>query len=222
MNQTFPQPILLKVYSFSVILALTACIYALLKPGISSPIYPKEKMDQALKAISSEPLISSSETKLDKDSSERKFSALYTYNYKDGSKVLATIARVKKRDDFKIETYGLLTKNIDPIYLKSPSFVNSIPASLSGMIGKDKYIQTCIVPKSTKLDENDFRLNNLTSIVEKLNPRPNTLMDKVMGTKKNIDYSCLVLTYKPARTTNKFPPANWEAIVMNVQAALTL
>jgi hypothetical protein len=212
----------LRVYAFTVVLALAACIYAFLKPGISSPIYPDVKIDKALKDISLGPLISSSEIKLNKDSSDRKLSALYTYNYKDGSKILASIVRVRKRDDFKIETYGLLTKNIDPIYLKNSSPVKNVPPSLSGMIGTEKYIQTCIVPKSTRLDESDFRLNNLTSIVENLNPRSNTLFDKIIGTKKNIDYSCLVLTYKPASSLNEFPPPNWNKIVKHFQEALSL
>jgi len=222
MNRIITYPMVLRVYAFTLVLALAACIYAFLKPGISSPIYPKVNIDKALKDIGLGLPISSSEKQLNKDSSDRKLSALYTYNYKDGSKILATIVRVRKRDDFKIETYGLLTKNIDPIYLKNANAVKSVPASLSGLIGTEKYIQTCVVPKSTRLDESDFRLNNLTSIVEKLNPRPNTLFDKIIGTKKNIDYSCLVLMYKPASSLNEFPPSNWNRIVKHFQEALSL
>jgi hypothetical protein len=221
MNRMLTYPMVLRVYAFTVFLALAACIYAFVKPGISSPIYPEVKMENALKDISLGVLISSSETKLDKDSSDRKLSALYTYNYKDGSKILATIVRVRKRDDFKIETYGLLTKNIDPIYLKNANPVITVPASLSGTIGTEKYIQTCVVPKSKRLGENNFRLNDLTSTVEKLNPRSNTLFDKIIGTKTNIDYSCLVLTYKPASSLNEFPPSNWNRIVKQVQGALS-
>jgi hypothetical protein len=222
MNHIVPSTTLtLRIYSLAVFLALMACIYAFLKPGISSPDFPEIRMKKALNEIGTESLISTSKTVLNKDSSDRTVSPLHTYRYSAGSKVLAAMVRVKKRDDFKIETYGLLTKNIDQIYLKNSNVLLSIPPSLHGMIGKDKYIQTCVVPKTTNVEESDFRLDNLTTIVEKLNPASDRLLDKIMGTKKHIDYSCLVLTYKPANNSVRMPPENWTKIIKNVQAALS-
>jgi hypothetical protein len=179
----------LRVYVFSVLLALSACIYAVFKPGISPPIFPEASMRNALNHIGNESLTSTSKRTLNKDSSDRTTSFLYTYNYSDGSKIMAVMVRVKKRDDFKIETYGLLTKNIDPIYIKNSTIVPSTPPSLSGVIGKDKFIQTCIVPKTRN----------------------------IIGLKKHIDYSCLVLTYKPAIDSLGLPPKNWPILIRKVQ-----
>lgn len=178
-------------------------------------------MQKALIDIGSGSLISTSTTKLDKDSSDRTASSLHTYNYSDGSKLLAAIVRVRKRDDFKIETYGLLTKDIDQIYLKNSIISPSTPPSLSGMIGQDKYIQTCVIPGTRDIKDSDFRLDNLTAIVEKVNPGSDSLLDKIMGTKKHIDYSCLVLTYKPATDSAIIPPKNWPIIIKEIQKVLS-
>jgi hypothetical protein len=220
MNHKVAPPILLRFYVVVLFFSAVASLYVFFKPGILSPVYPEEKMKRSLEKINSASLISSSKKEVNKDSSDRKLSAIYAYNFNDGSRILAAKVRVRKRDDFKIETYGLLTKNIDPIYLKSASFVNSSPPSLSGMIDKDKFIQTCVVPKSSKLEESDFRLDRLLSIVESLNPTSNTLLDKFLGTKKNIDYSCLVITYKPSPNSQAMPPDNWKQLIRAVQRAL--
>ncbi len=212
----------LRVYSLSVLIALGACIYAMLKPGLSVPVYPERKMNSALKSTGTESLISMTKSTLKKDTSDRTVSPLYSYIYSDGSKIMATLVRVKKRDDFKIETYGLLTKNIEPIYLKNSSFVASTPPSLSGMIGKDRFFQTCIIPKSKTPEEIDFRLDRLLTTLKQVNPASDSLLDKIMGTKKYLDYSCLVLTYKPSKASQLMPPNSWQIITRNVQKALSM
>ncbi|MEB3318200.1 MAG: hypothetical protein VKO39_08705 [Cyanobacteriota bacterium] len=209
-----------RFYIVLVFLSAVASFYVFFKPGILSPVYPEEKMKRSLTTIDSATLISSTKKAVNKDSSDRKLSPVYTYNYSDGSKILAAKVRVRKRDDFKIETYGLLTKNIDPIYLKNSSFVKVVPPSLSGMIGNDKFIQTCVIPKSKQVEDSDFRLDNLLSTVERLNPTADSLFDKFLGTKKNIDYSCLVITYKPASNVKTLPPDNWKQIIRSVQTVL--
>lgn len=214
-------PILIKFYGSMIVLSLAACIYAFLKPGISSPLYPDTRMDRALKSINHLSLISSKKTLLNNDSTDRKTSPLFTYRYNDGSQILAAIVRVKKRDDFKIETYGLLTKNIDQLYIKNSNIILSDPPSVYGSIGKSKYIQTCIIPNSKRTGDSDFRLANLTSTIEQLNPHSNTLLDKIMGTKKIIDYSCLVLAYKPGQNLKEMPPKDWQEIVRHAQGALS-
>lgn len=220
MNKTVSQLILLRFYTPLVIISLAACIYAYFKPGIISPNYPEAEMKKALTSINSSHLLSKTKKALNQDTSDRKLSSLFVYNYNDGSKVLATIARVRKRDDFKIETYGLLTKGVEPIYLKNSTFVNSTPYSIIGMIDKSKSIQTCIIPKTTRIEDPDIRLSALTSTVEKLSPNSSTLLDKILGTKKSIDYSCLVLTYIPQQHHQNFPIENWNVIVKNAQEAL--
>jgi hypothetical protein len=217
MQSTASPRMTLRVYVFSVLLALSACIYAVFKPGISPPIFPEASMRNALNHIGNESLTSTSKRTLNKDSSDRTTSFLYTYNYSDGSKIMAVMVRVKKRDDFKIETYGLLTKNIDPIYIKNSTIVPSTPPSLSGVIGKDKFIQTCIVPKTRNIKDSDFRLDRLTEIAESVHPSSSTFLDKIIGLKKHIDYSCLVLTYKPAIDSLGLPPKNWPILIRKVQ-----
>jgi len=220
MNKPVNHFVLARFYTPMVILSFAACIYAYFKPGITSPSYPDVEMKKALTKINSATLLSETKTTLDKDTNDRKLSPLFTYSYNDGSKILATIARVNKRDDFKIETYGLLTKNVEPIYLKSASFVNSIPYSITGMIGNNKSIQTCIIAKTNRLEESDIRLSALTSTLDNLYPNSNTLLDKILGTKKHMDYSCLVITYIPGQNHQKIPTENWITIVKNTQEAL--
>ncbi|MFN9644483.1 MAG: hypothetical protein ACK6BG_05030 [Cyanobacteriota bacterium] len=219
-NQASPR-MTLQVYIFTLSLSILACLYVVFKPGISSPIYPEVKMRSALNNPELGSLASSTKTALNKNSSERTTSHLHTYNYRDGSKVMAVMVRVKKRDDFKIETYGLLTKNIEPIYIKNSATTSSIPPSLSGFIGKDKFYQTCIVPKATNINDSDFRLDNLTRIVESVNPSSASLFDKIMGWKEHIDYSCLVLTYKPANSSDTIPSKSWQKLIQDVQKNLS-
>ncbi|MFN9546478.1 MAG: hypothetical protein ACK6AD_05330 [Cyanobacteriota bacterium] len=220
MNASVSHPSLIKVYTSVALLSLIACIYAYFKPGISSPIYPDKKMRIALKQIGGESLVSSRSISLNKDTSDRKLSPLFIYNFENGSKILTAIVRVKKRDDFKIETYGLLTKNIEQIYLKNTTFTDVVSPSITGSVGNTQYIQTCIVPKSTKVEESDVRLSNLISIVERLNPRSDTLLAKIMGNKKNIDYSCMVITFKPASGLKVMPSQEWKEIIKHAQEAL--
>jgi hypothetical protein len=219
MHNQLPQKLLFQTYLFVLFVCSIFTIYTVLKPGISSPPYP-EKLDQFFKQIGSSQLTSTTQIKFKKNSSDRTTSPIYKYSYDDGSKILATIVRVRKKDDFKIETYGLLTKNIDPIYLKNSSFVNTTPPSHSGVVGKNKFIQTCVIPGSSKLADSDFRLAPLTATVERLNPRKKSLLDRFLGTAKSIDYSCLVLTYQIPASSNQIPPQNWQTIVSNVQDAL--
>jgi hypothetical protein len=221
MTHKLSSPLLLKTYTFIVILSIASCLYVFLRPGIRPPIYPANKLTSALQDLGSSKLVTTTSTHLNKDSSDRTISPIYTYNYSNNSKLLATMVRVRKRDEFKIETYGLLTKNIEPIYLKNSMATPGIPPSLSGTIGKDTYLQTCIVPKSTRIEEADFRLNNLTSIVERLSPSSSSSLDKLLGNKKIIDYSCLVLTFKSSSQSKDQVHKNWRQIISNVQKALS-
>jgi len=218
-NQISPRTLRF-TYVSMVFLSGFAFIYALLKPGITSPIYPSVEIEKALGKIDSASLISFKKVILNNDTSDRKLSPLFRYMYDDGSQILATMVRVRKRDDFKIETYGLLTKNIDPIYIRNSSFINSTPPSMAGLIDKVESIQTCVIPKTTQLEQSDVRLNSLTSTVERLSPQSNTLLTKVLGTKKDVDYSCLVVTYMPSRKFQRLPSNNWVTIVKKVQEAL--
>jgi len=220
MNTNLSPLLLLRVYGSILVFASFFSIYSLLKPGIESPVFPTQ-LSKVLSHIGLSTLTSSTKLDFSKDSSDRKSSPIYKFFYNDGTSILATMVRVRKRDDFKIETYGLLTKNIDPIYLKNSTFIDSVPPSQVGSVGKNKFIQTCVIPGSTKLSENDFRLAGLTSTVERLNPRKKSLLDKFLGTVESIDYSCLVLTYQYPADLTKQPPKNWSEIVGSVQKALS-
>jgi hypothetical protein len=220
MDKQIRHSLLTRVYVSTLFISLAACIYSYFKPGITVPQYPEKEMKEALIRINSASLISTKTTTLGSGTSDRQVSSLFTYSYDDGSKVLAAIVRVKKRDDFKIETYGLLTKNLEPIYLKSPNFIDSAPYAVSGMIGKKKAIQTCIIPKTTDIKSGDIRLANLTTTLEDLTPHSNTIVDRIVGSRYNIDYSCLVLTYVPAGLNFETPPKEWPLIAKNVQSAL--
>jgi hypothetical protein len=209
-----------RVYGSLLFLSLSACLYSYFKPGIFSPTYPAQSIKEALGSLDSEPLTSATQETLDKDTSDRKLSPLYTYKYSDGSQVLGVLVRVRKRDDFKIETYGMLTKDIEEIYIKNPRFTAMVPYSLIGSLNQKNSIQTCIVPQSTKLDDVDIRLSNLISSAESLHPQSFSLTDKLLGLKKDIDYACLVLTYQPASQDQTLTSNRWKTIVKNVQTAL--
>lgn len=220
MNLYLSSLFLSRVYGSLLVVASFFSVYSLLKPGIETPDFPKQ-LSRILNKVGTSKITSSKKLDFTKDSSDRKFSPIYKFSYEDGSNILATMVRVRKRDDFKIETYGLLTKNIDPIYLKNSTFIDTIPPSHVGSVGKNKFVQTCIIPGSTKLSDSDFRLAGLTSTVERLNPRKKNLLDKFLGTVESIDYSCLVLTYQYPSASMTEPPKNWSEIVSSVQKALS-
>lgn len=199
---------------------MTGTIYVVVKPGISVPNFPDNQLSNVLKRVGSSTLTSLTKLHVDKNSSDRKLSPIYKYSYSDGSSLLATIVRVRKRDDFKIETYGLLTKNIDPIYLTNSTVLDIVPPSLLGTISNTKFIQTCIIPGTTKLEDIDFRLGNLTAIIEKLYPKKTSIFDKLLGTRKHINYSCLVLTYQVSSHPNDVSIKKWQSLVREVQGAL--
>jgi hypothetical protein len=212
--------LLLQTYILSLISSLIGTTYVLVKPGISVPTFPDNQLSSVLKRVGSSTLSSLTKLDVDKNSSDRKLSPIYKYSYSDGSSLLATIVKVRKRDDFKIETYGLLTKNIDPIYLKNSTFLDIVPPSLLGTVSNTKFIQTCIIPGTNRLEDSDFRLGNLTTIIEKLYPKKTSIFDKLLGTRKHINYSCLVLTYQLSSNPNDLSIKKWQNLVREVQSAL--
>lgn len=199
-----------------------ACLYAFFKPGIEPPIYPGPKLMEALRDAGRGQIIETKVRSLDKDSSDRKFSKLYRYKLADGNELSALVVRVRKQDDFKIESYGLLTKNVEPVYIKSPLFRDSVPYSMLGRIGDYSAIQTCIVPFSLKQNQADVRLAALTSTVKSLSKdSDNHLLSKIFGFNKRYDFSCLLLTYKLSKSIISDDDFKvWSAIVQQVQKAL--
>lgn len=193
-----------------------------MKPGISPPIYPARKIADALDSVDNSKLVTSSINSLDKNDSDRKFSNLHHYKFENGSEILSVLARVRKKDDFKIESYGLLTKNISPIYMKSPRFLDKVPYSMIGLIENKRSLQTCIVPLTAKTEQVDVRLSSLTSTVKLISGQnEENFLSKILGFKKRYDYSCLVLTYKPAAGDDQaLNLKTWNSIVQNVQRAL--
>lgn len=206
-------------YLILIALALLASGYSYFKTGISSPVYPSILTSRLLALDSIEPPISTSSKLLDEDTSDRMLSPMHQYTFRDGSKLLAVMVRIRKRDDFKIETYGLLTKGIEPIYIKSPSFNNAVPYSMLGVINGKEALQTCVIPGTTKLDQVNVQLFPLLSQAEQLAGSSQSLSSKFLGTDDRSDYSCLVLTYHPKSV--KGATKAWTSIIENAQLALS-
>jgi hypothetical protein len=218
------------IYTILLFASIAFSLHSFFKPGIVAPQYPASLIRNSLNEINGDKLTSTSMTTLENDSTDRKPSALYAYKYNSGSEIRASLVRVKKRDDFKIETYGLLTKNLDPIYIRNPISNISVPFSSSGKIGSRDAIQTCIIPHTTKIEQADIRLQPLTTIAENLKPSTsNFFYDKILGKKKTVEYTCLVLTYLPVKNFSNLANnsaeylnqvRNWQTIVQSVQTAL--
>lgn len=211
-----------KVYSFLISLAVIASSYSLFRPGIAKPSYPDSLTSALLAKGFDLPLIASEEKNLEKDSTDRKISNLHHYKFADGSELLSLIVRLRKKDDFKIEGYGQLTKGFDPIYMESPVFSNRIPYSMVGLIKGNKYYQTCLIPGSRRLEQVDVRLYPLVALAESFVVRKRDLVSKVFGTVDKTDYSCMVLTFKLAPKKDEFSNTQtWISIINNIQKTLS-
>ncbi|MFN9070565.1 MAG: hypothetical protein ACK54Z_04370 [Cyanobacteriota bacterium] len=220
----FPKLLLKDFYFLFLFLAFSACMYVLVKPGISKPFHPtlKLKDTEALRFHHGSKLVSSESINLNKDTSDRKLSRLETYDFSDGSQLLSLMVRVRKEGDFKIEGYGLLTKNIDQIYMENSTFSNAIPYSMIGILNNKKAYQTCIVPSSTNINQVDVRLAPLTSMVKKSSQSDaNRFLLKLFGLERMQDYSCLVLTYIPPANSNDDTNAKlWASLVQYLQGSI--
>ena len=209
------------IYFFFIFFSLLASLYSLFVPGISKPIFPSGKMRENLLQLDLPSLLSFKKIDAAKDSSDRKLSSIYHYRFSDGSDLFATVVRVRKRDDFKIETYGMLTKGISEIYIKNPRMTNLVPYSIYGLINNRDSIQTCIIPGTTSLDKVDIRLSSLTASVRDLNASESNLTSKFLGTEKVRDYSCLILTYQPSTVLNPSDRSRtWNSMIKLSQLAL--
>lgn len=209
------------IYLFLLFFSFLACIYSFFVPGISKPDFPSARMKESFLQLDSHNLRSIKVIKSAKDSSDRKFSSTYHYSLSDGSNIFATVVRVRKRDDFKIETYGLLTKGISELYINNPRMTNSVPHSIYGSLNDRDSFQTCIVPGTTKLDQVDIRLGSLTAVVKDMDSTTRNLLSKVLGTEKIHDYSCLVLTYQPSSVLSLSDrSSSWNSIIELAQIAL--
>jgi len=206
-------------YIILLVVALVASFYSFFKTGIATPTYPS-LLHSKLKTLSFiQGLATQSSIAIDKETSDRKLSPMYQYNFKDGSILKAIMVRVRKRDDFKIETYGLLTKGIDEIYIKSPTFIPNIPYSMIGLIAGKKSLQTCILPGTKNLDEVNVQLFPLIAQADRLAGNSQSLLSKFLGTDDRADYSCLVLTYQPHSLGSA--KDQWETIIHTVQLAMS-
>ena len=209
------------IYVLVLVFSFLASLYSFFVPGISKPNFPVGKMREYLLQLDYPSLVSFKKTDTARDSSDRKLSSIYHYRFSDGSDLYATLVRVRKRDDFKIETYGLLTKGISELYIKNPRMTNSVPFSIYGLINNRDSLQTCIIPGTTKLDQVDIRLSSLTSSVRNLNTSASNIPSKLLGTEEALDYICLVLTYQPSIALNKLARSRtWNSMIELAQLAL--
>lgn len=210
-------------YIVLILISTIACSYSFFKPGIASPPYPSSQFTKSLVTIEPQPF-STLIKDLKNDSSDRKLSKLHQYKFSDGSELLALMVRVRKRDDFKIETYGLLTKGIDPIYIKSPMFNSIVPYSMEGKIGHRYAFQTCVIPGSSRLDQASVQLTPLLDFIDHAKEGSSrSLFSKLIGTADQSDYSCLVLTYFSSTTnsSSKVTRDRWSSIVARSQLVLS-
>ena len=206
-------------YVFLALLGLFACFYSYYRSGISSPVFPS-LLTSKLKALSSgDQLVLSKTFSLTEDTSDRKLSQVTRYTFHDGSQLFAVMVRVRKRDDFKIETYGLLTKGIDLIYIQSPFFSSAIPYSMKGSIKGVKTLQTCVIPGTTKLEQANVQLFPLLSEADRLAGSSKSILSKLLGTDDRSDYACLVLTFQPNSIQTSIK--HWQAIVNAAQLSMS-
>lgn len=208
------------IYVFLIIMSSLGCIFSSQNSKISIPIFPDLTVKDALESLPSSKLIKVSESPLDANSSDRHFSPLYSYFFKDSSRLLIVNARVKKRDDFKIETYGLLTKGIDQIYLENSRFISS-PNSLRAFVDKKPVYQSCIIPGSNQLNDIDVRLNPLTSFIERKSNSSKNVITRVFGIDRKRDYSCFIITFFPnANLSEDEQLKDWKTILTKLQQVL--
>ena len=206
-------------YVLLALLAMFACFYSYYRTGINSPIFPTLLTAKVKTLGRSDQAILTKTFKLVDDTSDRKLSHVTRYTFHDGSRLFAVMVRVRKRDDFKIETYGLLTKGIDLIYIRSPMFSNAVPYSMIGLIKGVKTLQTCVIPGTTQLEQANVQLFPLLSEADKLAGSSQSILSKLLGTDDRSDYSCLVLTFQPK--SNQSSLKDWKAIITAAQLSMS-
>lgn len=208
------------MYVFLIFMSSLACIVSSQNSKISVPPFPDTKMRNALASLPTSKLIKASESSLDANSSDRSFSPLYSYLFNNSSRLLIVNARVRKRDDFKIETYGQLTKGIDPIYLENSRFISN-PNSLKSIVDNKTVYQSCIIPGSNKLSDIDVRLNPLASYIARESNQSKNVMTRILGLEKKKDYSCFVVTFYPNGNFSEDEQLReWTTILKSLQQVL--
>ena len=207
-----------RTYLFLVIAALLASGYSFFKTGITSPSYPALLSTKLKSFAIVRDSVPPSSIPIESNTSDRMLSSMYQYQLEDGSYLKAVMVRVRKRDDFKIETYGLLTKGIDEIYIKSPTFIPNVPYSMIGLISGKESLQTCVVPGTKRLEDANVQLFPLIAQADRLAGNRQSLLSKLLGTDDRADYSCLVLTYQPH--SMRTAKGQWETIIKAAQLAM--
>jgi|688.fasta_scaffold243535_3 hypothetical protein len=214
-------PIIKNIYLFLIVSSAIGCLLSSQSSSISKPTYPESKIKPALLSLSSSKLINSFAKVLDDSTSDRKVSSLYTYNYDDSSRLLIVNVRVKRRDDFKLEAYGLLSKGLKDIYLENSRLIGGPPFYLKSMINNQPVYQSCIIPGSRELDEIDVRLIPLTSVIEEKSEISRNIFSKLIGSSIKNDYSCFVITFFPDKKLNENDQLQkWNTLLSNLQQIL--
>ena len=206
------------IYILLTLSALFACAYSYIRTSIDSPPFPS-LFTSKLKASMNDTFKSSKSFDLDNDTSDRKLSKVTRYEFRDGSHLFAVMVRVRKRDDFKIETYGLLTKGIDLLHIKSPLFSNNVPYSMIGSIKGVNSIQTCIIPGTTSLEQVNVQLFPLLSEADRIIGSNQSIFSKILGMDDRSDYSCLVLTFQPKSIEGA--KNEWQSIIRAAQLSMS-
>lgn len=213
--------IIKNIYLFLIVSSAIGCLVSSQGSSISKPTYPESEIKPALLSLSSSKLINSYAKVLDDSTSDRKTSSLYTYNYDDSSRLLIVNVRVKRRDDFKLEAYGLLSKGLKDIYLENSRLIGGPPFYLKSMINNQPVYQSCIIPGSRELDEIDVRLFPLTSVIEKKSEISRNIFSKLIGSSIKSDYSCIVITFFPDKKLDENDQLQkWNTLLSHLQQIL--
>lgn len=172
-------------------------------------------------SISASKLVNVSRINSDADTSDRMLSPIYLYRFDDFSRILAVNVRVKKRDDFKLETYGLLSKGVKQIYLENSRLLGGPPFSLYSVVDNKPVYQSCIIPGSKSLNDIDVRLVPLTSLIAKKSNSSRSILSRFLGLSEKRDYSCIVVTFFPdGKISEAAHQEKWTLILTTLQKSL--
>lgn len=208
-------------YRLLIIASIFGCLVSSQNSALTIPTLPEEHIKKALASMPSSKLINVSRINPEANTSDRMLSPILVYTFDDSSRLLAVNVRVKKRDDFKLETYGLLAKGIKQIYLENSRLIGGPPFSLKSIVENKTVYQSCIIPGSKDLNDIDVRLAPLTSFIAKNSDSSKSFLSKFLGLSKRRDYSCVVVTFFPDGTISEDAQLRkWTSILSTLQKSL--
>jgi hypothetical protein len=210
-----------RIYLLLIFASVFGCLVSSQNSVLSVPTLPEEKIRRALVSIPSSKLINISRINSNANTSDRMLSPIYLYRFDDFSRILAVNVRVKKKDDFKLETYGLLAKGVKQIYLENSRLLGGPPFSLYSVVDNKPVYQSCIIPGSQSLNDIDVRLVPLTSLIAKKSNNSRSILSRFSGLSEKRDYSCIVVTFfTDGKISEAAQLKKWTLILTKLQKSL--